>query len=686
MNADANPLLRLGTQPDFAAIRPEHVGPALDVLLADAEAALERAVGPGTLPDYDTVSLLLDVPVERLRTAWGLVGHLQSVADSPAWRQAQSANLPRIVDFSTRLGSDARLYARYKTIAAGQDAVLTPARRKALADALREFVLGGAELQGAARARHAVIQDRLATLSQRFGDNVLDATDAYALFVPEAELAGVPADVVAAARAAAEADGRSGCKLTLKAPCYVPVLTHASNRTLRETLFRAYNTRCSEFGSAEQDNRDTVRELLELRHEEARLLGYTSYANSALVGRMAGSALQVAGFVRDLAARARPQAERELAELRAFASEHLGLDSLQAWDRAYVAEQLKQQRYAFSSEAVRQYFTAPRVLQGLFELVEALFGVSIREETAPAWHPSVRHYRIRRGEREVATFFLDTEARTGKRGGAWMDFYRSRWQRPDGALQQPVAYLVCNFAPPVDGKPSLLSHENVITLFHEFGHGLHHMLTQAEDLAVSGIAGVEDDATELPSQFMENFCWEWQVLQRLTAHVDTGEHLPRELFERMTRARSYLTATALLRQCEYALFDMRVHSEPDTSGRVQAVADAVTAELQPEPWPDFMRGPLTFTHLFDGGYAAGYYGYSWALVLAADAYSAFEEAGVVDAATGRRFREEVLEVGGTRPALESFKAFRGREPQIDALMRHLGIGQPAAVEPAQATG
>ncbi len=685
MSAPANPLLQLGALPDFAAIRPEHVTPALDVLLADAEAALERAVGPDALPDYDTVSLLLDVPVERLRTAWGLVGHLQAVTDSPAWREAQSHNLPRIVDFSTRMGSDERLYARYKAIAALQGEALTPARRKALSDALRDFVLGGAELQGADRARYAAIQDRQAALSQRFGENVLDATDAYALFVPETELDGVPADVVAAARQAAEAEGRTGCKLTLKGPCYVPVLAHARSRTLREALYRAYNTRCSEFGPPGHDNREVVRELLDLRHEEARLLGFPCYADAALVGRMAGSTPEVIAFVRDLARRARPQAERELAELRSFAREQLGLDTLQAWDRAHVAEQLKQQRYAFSSETLRQYFTAPRVLQGLFELVETLFGVSISEEPAPAWHPSVRHYRIRRDGRELATFYLDAEARTGKQGGAWMNFYRSRWLRPDGTLQQPVAYLVCNFAPPVDGKPSLLSHDDVITLFHEFGHGLHHLLTQVDDLAVSGIAGVEDDATELPSQFMENFCWEWQVLQRLTAHVDTGEPLPRELFERMTRARHYLTATVLLRQCEYALFDMRVHSEPETSADVQAVADGVAAELQPEPWPAFVRGPLSFTHLFDGGYAAGYYGYSWALVLAADAYSAFEEAGVVDADTGRRFREAVLEVGGSRAALQSFTAFRGRAPQIDALMRHLGIAQAPPVEPTQAT-
>ena len=672
-----NPLLDTRELPDFPAIRPDHVRPALDQLLADADAALERAVSADVAADYDTLSMVLDVPVERLYRTWGHVCHLQAVADTPELRAVHAQNLPRVIDFNTRLGADERLFAKYKAVLAhdmAQDAPsLTPPRRKALADALRDFVLGGAELQGAARDRFAAVQDRMGALSQQFGDHVLDATDAFALYVTEPEMAGVPNDVRQAARDAAAADGRDGFKLTLKAPCYLPVMSYASHRPLREALFRAYNTRASEFGPPALDNSALMRELLELRLEEARLLGHATYSDLSLVPKMAGSPAQVLDFVRDLGRRARPSAERELTQLQAFAAQELGLGELQAWDRHFAAEKLKQSRFAFSGEDLKQYFTEPRVLEGLFKLIETLFGVAIRAEAAPVWHDSVRFYRVWRGSHAVAGFYLDLHARAGKRSGAWMDGCRARWRRPEGALQQPVAHLVCNFAPPVGGRPALLTHEDLITLFHEFGHGLHHMLTQVEDLAVSGISGVEGDAVELPSQFMENFCWEWAVLQRLTAHVGTGEPLPRALFDRMLEARHFHSALALLRQCEYALFDMRLHAEPEAAARVQAVADEVCAELQPMPSPPFYRYPPSFSHIFAGGYAAGYYGYAWAQVLSADAYSAFEESGVFDPATGQRFRQDILEVGGSRPALESFRAFRGRDPQIDALLRHQGL-------------
>jgi oligopeptidase A len=388
---------------------------------------------------------------------------------------------------------------------------------------------------------------------------------------------------------------------------------------------------------------------------------------------MAKSPAQVQTFVHDLARRARPYAERELAELRDFAARELGLQDLQAWDRLFVAEKLKQQRFAFSSQELKQFFTLPRVLEGLFGLVENLFGVAIREESAPVWHDSVRFFRVWRADVPVAAFYLDLHARASKQGGAWMNSARARWLRPERGLQTPVAHLVCNFAAPLAGRPALLTHDELITLFHEFGHGLHHMLTRVDDLAVAGISGVEDDAVELPSQFMENFCWEWEVLQRLTSHADTGEPLPRALFDRMLSARHFLSGLALLRQCEFALFDMRVHSAAGAAERVQQIADEVCAEIQPVAAPDFFRYAHSFTHLFAGGYAAGYYGYAWAQVLSADAYAAFEEAGVFDAATGDRFRENVLEVGGSRPALDSFRAFRGREPQIDAMLRHLGL-------------
>ncbi len=668
-----NPLLQAADQPDFAAIRPEHVTPALDTLLAAADAALEQAVGADVAADYDTLARVLDVPVERLFRSWGHVCHLQAVVDTPALREAHAQNLPRLIDFSTRLGADARLYARYKAVAAREGAALTPARRKVLADALRDFVLGGAELEGAERERFAAIQERSGALSQQFGDHVLDATDAFALYVGEAELDGVPDDVRHAARDAAAAEGRDGFKLTLQMPCYLPVMTHATHRPLREAMYRAFNTRASELGRPEHDNSAIVRELTALRLEEARLLGHGNYAELSLVAKMAASPAQVLSFVRDLAQRARPFAERELAELREFATQAMGLPDLQAWDRAHAAEKLKQSRYAFSSEEVKQYFTEPRVLEGLFRLIETLFGVAIRAEPAPVWHDGVRFYRVWRGSQAVAGFYLDLHARAGKQPGAWMDGSRTRWRRPEGTLQHPVAHLVCNFAPPVGDKPALLQHDDVITLFHEFGHGLHHMLTQVEELAVSGIAGVEGDAVELPSQFMENFCWEWEVVQRLTAHVDSGEPLPRALFDRMVAARHFHSGLGLLRQCEFSLFDMRLHAEPDAAGRVQALADEVCAELQPVPAPPFYRYVTSFSHLFAGGYAAGYYGYAWAQVLSADAYSAFEEHGVFDPATGQRFREHILEAGGSRPALESFRAFRGRDPQIDALLRHQGL-------------
>ncbi|MDP2005127.1 MAG: M3 family metallopeptidase [Rubrivivax sp.] len=674
MTLTDNPLLQAGELPAFAAIRPEHVKPAIDLLLAEAETALERAVGPEVPADHDVLALVLDVPVERLRRSWAHVNHLQAVADTPALRAAHAEALPRLTDFTTRLGADARLYAKYKAVAASPAAAaMTPAQKKALADTLRDFVLGGAELQGAQRERYAAIQERCSLLSKAFGDHVLDATDAFTLDVDEALLVGVPDDVRQAARDTAAAAGVAGCRLTLQAPCYVPLLQYASHRALREQLFRAYTTRASELGPAALDNSAVMQELLALRAEEAALLGHASFAHLALVPKMARTPDEVLGFVRDLARRARPAAERELAELREYAARELGLPDMQAWDRPYVAEKLKHARYDFSSQEVKQYFTEPAVLQGLFGLIETLFEVAIRPGDAPVWHDSVRYFRVWRGDKPVAAFYLDPYARPGKQSGAWMDDSRGRWRRPEGGLQLPVAHLVCNFAPPVGGQPALLTHDEVITLFHEFGHGLHHMLTQVDELGVSGISGVEWDAVELPSQFMENFCWEWEVLQRLTRHVHTGRALPRELFDRMTAARHFGSGLGWLRQCEFGLLDMRLHAEAATAGRVQAIGDEVNAEIQPVRAPGFVRYPHSFGHIFDGGYAAGYYGYAWAEVLSADAYGAFEEAGVYDVATGRRFREHVLEVGGSRPAIESFRAFRGREPQLDALLRHQGL-------------
>jgi oligopeptidase A len=666
-----NPLLDTSGLPKFADIRPEHVTPALDRATSDAVAA-----------DYDALSAVLDVATERLGRAWGAVSHLNGVADTPALRAAYTENLPKVTEFHTRLGSDERLFAKYRAVQAGPGAArLGVARKKALANALRDFVLSGAELEGAAKVRFGELQEAQAEVGQAYSEHVLDATDRFAYFATEVELDGVPEDARAAARAAAAADGKDGFKITLHFPSYFPVLQYGRNRALRETLYRAYVTRASELGAAELDNSALMRQLLAMRQEEARLLGYASYAEVSLVPKMATSVQQVRDFLLDLAHRARPGAERDLAELREFARTELGLADLQAWDMAFASERLKEQRYAFSDQEVKQYFTEPKVLEGLFRIIETLFEVSIRPDEAQVWHPSVRFFRIERAGTLVGQFYLDPYARPGKRPGAWMDDVRGRWARPEGQLQTPVAHLVCNFAAPVnvDGKerPALLTHDDVTTLFHEFGHGLHHMLTQVDDIGVSGISGVEWDAVELPSQFMENFCWEWDVLKHLSAHVDTGEPLPRALFDRMLAAKNFHSGLATVRQVELALTDMRLHAEPGCEEHMQRIVDEVRRDVAVVQAPAFNRFLHSFSHIFAGGYSAGYYSYKWAEVLSADAWSAFEEStqdgSVLNVETGRRYRQSVLEAGGSRSAMDSFKAFRGREPRIDALLRHQGL-------------
>jgi oligopeptidase A len=670
----SNPLLDTTGLPHFAQIQPEHVTPAITQLLADADQALQRATGDEVPADYDAMSAVLDVATERLHSAWGAVAHLNHVADTPELRAVYNENLPKVTEFHTRLGADERLYAKYKAIANSPAAArLNTARKKALANAMRDFVLSGAELQGAARERYAQIQERHAALSQAYSEHVMDATDHYALYVDESRLAGVPDDVRQAARAAAEAAGKPGYKLTLHFPSYFPVMQYGDDRALRQELYTAYATRASELGKPEHDNSAIMKELLALRQEEAQLLGYRNYAEVSLVPKMADSPQQVLDFLRDLAKRARPYAERDLAELRDFARTELGLDDLQSWDVPYASEKLKEARYAFSDQEVKQYFTEPKVLSGLFRIIETLFEVSIRPDTAEVWNPNVRFFRIERGAQLVGQFYLDPYARTGKRPGAWMDDVRGRWARPEGRTQTPVAHLVCNFTPPADGKPALLTHDEVTTLFHEFGHGLHHMLTQVDDIGVAGISGVEWDAVELPSQFMENFCWEWEVLKHLTAHVDTGEPLPRTLYDKMLAAKNFQSGLQTLRQIEFALFDMRLHSEPGAEADIQALVDAVRREVSVMAPPPFNRFQHSFSHIFAGGYSAGYYSYKWAEVLSADAWSAFEETSALDPETGRRYREAILEAGGSRPAMESFKAFRGREPRIDALLRHQGM-------------
>ena len=676
----SNALLDFSDLPQFDRITPADVAPAMDALLEKASAALETVTAADFPARWDAIAKVLDVATEHLGTAWGAVSHLNSVADTPELRAAYNAALPRVTEFWTRLGADERLYAKYKAI---DPASLTPEQRQAHKNAVRNFVLSGAELTGAAKERFAEIQERQAELSQKFSENALDATDAFAYYATAEELDGVPADVQQTALAAAQAEGKSGYKLTLKMPCYLPVMQFATRSALRETMYRAYVTRASDQAEGDArrfDNSALIGEILVLRREEARLLGYDNFGQVSVVPKMAQSPEEVVTFLRDLARRARPYAEKDVADLRDFAASQLGLQDPQAWDWPYLAEKLKEARYAFSEQEVKKFFTAPKVLAGLFKIIETLFEVSIRRDSAPVWNAAVEFYRIERNGQLVGQFYLDQPARTGKRGGAWMDDVRTRWLRPDtGVLQTPVAHLVCNFADGVDGKPPLLTHDDVITLFHEFGHGLHHMLTQVNERDVSGIGGVEWDAVELPSQFMENFCWEWDVLKHMTAHVETGESLPRALFDKMIAAKNFQAGMQTLRQIEFALFDMLLHTEHDPANDVMPLLAKVRNEVAVLQPPAFSRTPHTFSHIFAGGYAAGYYSYKWAEVLSADAYAAFEETvgadGQPSIETGRRYRKAILEAGGSRPAMESFKEFRGREPQLDALLRHQGMSQ-----------
>ena len=678
-----NPLLSFEGLPHFDQIGPEHVEPAIEQLLEQANTALETVTAPDFAPSWSGIAVVLDVATEHLSRAWGSVSHLNSVADTPELRAAYNAALPKVTEFYTRLGADERLYAKYRAI---DPQTLNDEQRQALKNALRNFVLGGADLQGADRERFAAIAERQAYLSQKFSENALDATDAFAYYAQADELDGLPEDVKQTARNAAQADGKDGFKLTLKMPCYLPVMQFASNSALRQTLYRAYVTRASDQAGTDLsqfDNTDIINELLALRLEEARLLGYPDFGTLSVVPKMADSPEQVVTFLRDLAQRARPFAEQDLADLRSFAKAQLGLPDPQAWDWPFISEKLKEARYAFNEQEVKQYFPLPRVLAGLFNIVQTLFEVSIREDHAPVWHESVRFFRIERTAAQgtpelVGQFYLDPQARNGKRGGAWMDDVRARWLRPDTQqLQTPVAHLVCNFASGVNGKPALLTHDDVTTLFHEFGHGLHHLLTQVNERDVSGISGVEWDAVELPSQFMENFCWEWDVIKNMSAHVDTDAPLPRALFNKMLAAKNFQSGMQTLRQIEFSLFDMLLHTSHDPAHDIMPLLQQVRQEVAVLLPPAWARTAHTFSHIFAGGYAAGYYSYKWAEVLSSDAYAAFEETvgsdGLPNVQTGQKYRQAILEVGGSRPAIASFKAFRGREPTLDALLRHQGM-------------
>jgi len=677
-----NPLLDFSGLPRFAAIRPEHITPAMDELLAANSVLVGEMTATQTPTTWDSFIAPLDDANEHLSRAWGAVGHLHGVLDSPELREAYNANQPKIVQYYTELGQNLALFDKYKALRASNEFTrLSAAQQKIIDNEIRDFRLSGAELSTEKKARFATLMEELAALSTKFSENVLDATNAFVHYIEdENELAGVPEDVRQAAREAAEKDGKPGWKLTLQAPCVFPLLQYADNRALREMLYRAHQTRASEFGKPENDNTPLIANILERRREAAELLGYASHAEVSLVSKMAHSPKQVTAFLEDLAARAKPFAQKDYAELKAFAAAELGLSDPQAWDLGYASEKLRVKRYAFSDQEVKQYFPEPKVLEGMFKVVETLYGLTLSEDRAETWDPAVHFFRISDAAGEmVGQFYLDLYARETKRGGAWMDEALTRRKKADG-VQPPVAYLVCNFPSPVGGKPALFTHDDVITLFHEFGHGLHHLLTRVDYLGVSGIRGVEWDAVELPSQFMENFCWEWAVLEHMTAHVDTGAPLPRALFDKMIAAKNFQSGMQAVRQIEFSLFDMHLHHdfEPGGTKTPLQLLDEIRQRVAVVTPPSWSRFANNFSHIFGGGYSAGYYSYKWAEVLSADAYSAFEESpmaagGVLNPEVGARFRREILAVGGSRPALESFKAFRGREPSVDALLRHSGM-------------
>ena len=683
MNTTANPLLDFTDLPRFDLIQPEHVKPAISQLLADGRALIERLTGEATPATWGDFAGALADGLEGFGRAWGVVGHLHSVNDVPAWREAYNEMLPEVSRFYTELGQNLKLFDKYRALQAdfGHFSGLTAEQQKVIRNEIRDFRLGGAELPEDQKPRFQAIMEELSQLSAKFSENLLDATNAFAEIVTdEAQLAGLPDYAKDAAREVAQKAGVEGWKFTLHAPSYGPLMQYAENRELRARMYRAYATRAAEidngYSKPEWDNGPLMKRILELREEDAKMLGFANFAEVSLYSKMADTPEQVLTFLRDMAKKAKPFAEKDMAELLTFAKDELGIADFQPWDAAYASEKLLQARYAFSEQEVKQYFTEPKVIAGLFKVIESLFTVRVKEDSAPVWHEDVRFYRIETPAGDlVGQFYMDLYARETKRGGAWMDEARAR-KRMASCIQKPIAYLNCNFARPVGGKPATFTHDEVITLFHEAGHGLHHLLTRGEELGVSGIHGVEWDAVELPSQFMENYCWEWAVLQDMTAHVNTGEPLPRALYDKMLAAKNFQSGMMTVRQLEFSIFDMRLHCEFDPKSGltvmdlIREVRDEVAVLIPPE-WHRF---PNSFSHIFGGGYAAGYYSYKWAEVLSADAYAAFEEAGnPFDATVGKRYLDEILSRGGSRPALENFKAFRGREPSVDALLRHSGM-------------
>ncbi len=670
-----NPLLDISSLPQFNELAPDQVVPALSELIAEHRQKLEALLDDNSQPDFDTLVAPLEEMEHELSRVWSPVSHLQGVLESQEWREAYNAALPLLTKHGTELSQNSRLQRAYAAVARQLPGTASAARKSVVEQALRDFRLAGVDLPEADKARFKEIMQQLAATQAAFEHNIQDSQDAWSLIVAnESELAGLSPQIVARAAGEARKRDRQGWLLTLDYPTYDAVMRHADDRGLRESVYHAWVTRASDQGSNPKwDNSANIETILALRHEAAKLVGFDNFAEYSLATKMAGSTTEVIDFLRELANRSRAAAESDVAELTEFA----GI-SLKHWDYQYWLEQLKQKKHSISNEALRQYFPVETVIAGLFELAERLYGVKLeRQENVTTWNDDVCYYSVQDEDSAlIGGFYTDLFARSGKRSGAWIDECIVR-KNLNGHATLPVGYLVCNFPPPDSdaGHQSLLSHEDVVTLFHEFGHMLHHLLTRIDYPSIAGINGVPWDAVELPSQFMENFAWNYDVLSRCSAHTKTGDVLPRELFDRLDDSRHVGAAMAMLRQIEFALFDFRLHAEyaPDKSGFALQVLDEVRDEIALIECPDYNRLPHSFSHIFAGGYAAGYYSYKWAEVLAADAFGAFEEAGIFDSETAMRFRSEILEVGGSRDIMQAYIAFRGRKPEIDALLRQSGI-------------
>ena len=671
-----NPILFRDSLPLFDQIKPSHISPAIEGILKEANSLIHSLKVMGGSISWENFVEPIEMVSEKISRAWGQIEHLNAVVNSDDLRKAYNDNLIKLTEFYTNLSQDEALYKKYQSLKDGEIfESLTPSQKRIIDNVLREFKLGGAELNELEKARFKVIQEKLAKLSTQFEENILDATNEFYIFVADADdLQGIPEENIKKAQSEAIEDKKEGYKFTLHFPSYLPVMQYAEDRNLREKLYRGYATRASELASPKFDNTKLIDEILALRYESAKLLGFNHFTEMSLVTKMAKSNEEVVSFLMDLANKAKPFALKDMEELSAF-SKTLGIEKLEAWDIAYVSEKLRQAKYSFSENEVKQYFPEHRVLKGLFKVVETIFKLKIIKTDAPTWHKDVSFYSIKNdGDELVGQFYFDLYARNHKRGGAWMDEAISRYKNSFES-SHPVAFLTCNFSSPSENKPALFSHDDVITLFHEFGHGLHHMLTKVDEYSISGIKGVEWDAVELPSQFMENFCWEWDVVKHMTEHVDNKSPLPEALFKKMIEAKNFQSGMQTLRQIEFSLFDIRLHTQYSDQNKINSLKllETIRDEIAVVRPPAWNRFPNSFSHIFAGGYAAGYYSYKWAEVLASDAFSLFEEEGILSSNAGQKFQEEVLSKGGSRPAMESFVAFRGRAPSVDALLRHSGM-------------